>query len=126
MEIQYISHEHRMFFQEMLAQCRRNDVYHQSLFYLLGLSAETRAHISELFDFADDCINPDSLAAGWQTGGTTRICQFAFNLWNDFCGDVSGDGQASDMAAYTPGNLFCCEFARYFCEAVKIRFPEYF
>lgn len=126
MEIQYISDEHRMFYEKMLEQCHNNDVYHRSLFYLLGLSAETRAHIGELFDFSDDSINPESLTAGWQTGGTTRICQFAFNLWNDFCGDTFGDGHLSDVGAYTPGNLFCCEFARYFCEAVKIRFPEYF
>lgn len=126
MEIQFISDEHKTFYDEMLAKCPRNNVYHRALFYLLGLSEETRSHINTLFDFTEDSIKFDGLTAGWQTGGTTRICQLAFNLWNDFCGDISGDGLMADVTAYTPGNLFCCEFARYFCEAIKIRFPEYF
>ena len=30
-----------------------------------------------------------------------------------------------DGEARTPDNLFCCEFAPYFYEAVKLRYPEY-
>lgn len=27
--------------------------------------------------------------------------------------------------AYSPEDLFCCEFAPYFMEGIKIRYPEY-
>lgn len=55
---------------------------------------------------------------GWQTSGTVRVCQLAFNLWNGYSGERQGD-------EFTPNDLFCCEFAPYFMEGIKIRYPEY-
>ena len=55
---------------------------------------------------------------GWQTSGTVRVCRLAFNLWNGYT-----DPEHSN--AYSPEDLFCCEFAPYFMEGVKIRYPEY-
>ena len=35
------------------------------------------------------------------------------------------DPETAEAEAFTPDNLFCCEFAPYFYEAVKLRYPEY-
>ena len=47
-----------------------------------------------------------------------RVCRLAFNLWNGYT-----DPEHSN--AYSPEDLFCCEFAPYFMEGVKIRYPKY-
>ena len=71
-------------------------------------------------------IRPAALEKGWQTGGTARIVRMAFNLWNGWCYESEEEAQDGRMSeAFTPDNLFCCEFAPYFYEAVKLRYPEY-
>ncbi len=118
MEIRFISDEHRNFYEKILARCRIQDSYHKALIYLLGLTADTQNHISLLFDFDEDQIIEDGLNQGWQTGSSTKICRLAFNLWNGYTDQTT--------MGYTPEDLFCCEFAEYFFEAIKLRFPEYF
>ena len=50
----------------------------------------------------------------------------AFNLWNGWCYESEEDAQEGRTSdTFTPDNLFCCEFAPYFYEAVKLRYPEY-
>ena len=71
-------------------------------------------------------IRPAALGEGWQTGSTARIVRMAFNLWNGWCYESEEDAQEGRMSeAFTPDNLFFCEFASYFYEAVKLRYPEY-
>lgn len=118
MEIKFISDEHKAFYEEKLSHSRRIDSYHQAFFYLIGLTDDTRRHVSTLFDFDDDMIAPENINAGWQTGSTTRVCRLAFNLWGDYADP--------DPKLYTPSELFCCEFAEYFCEAIKLRYPKCF
>ena len=84
----------------------------------MGIAPETRANIRRMFDFKQDCIDPEGMHGGWQTSGTVRVCRLAFNLWNGYT-----DPDHSN--AYSPEDLFCCEFAPYFMEGVKIRYPEY-
>lgn len=117
-EIHFKSEEHRSFYFAMLDRCRVDDCYHRAFFYVAGLSAETRTHIGSLFDFSEDCIRPAGLRGSWQTSGTTRICRMAFNLWN-------GHTQTRDCRAYTPYELFCCEYAPHFMEGIRLRYPEY-
>ena len=116
-EPRFHSREHRDFYFEMLDKCRVNDSYHRAFFYVMGLSAETRAHIGNLFDFKEDCIRPAGLRSGWQTSGTMRICRMAFNLWN-------GHTETKERAAYTPYELFSCWCAPYFFEGIRLRYPE--
>lgn len=118
MEIKFISDAHKDFYEKMMQRSRKQDSYHRALFYLIGLTDDTRTHVLSLFDFGEDSIIPDGLNAGWHTGGSIRICRLAFNLWNGFEDPVT--------LGYTPDDLFCCEFAGYFFEAIKLRFPEYF
>ena len=102
------------------------DPYYRALVYLLGMAAETRAHFSRCFDGETRTIRPAALGEGWQTGGTMRIVRMAFNLWNGWCYESEEDAQEGRISdAFTPDDLFCCEFAPYFYEAVKLRYPEY-
>lgn len=109
-EIKFSSKAHRDFFVEMMGKCRKNDTYHRAFFYVMGIAPETRANINRMFDFKNDWIMPEGMHGGWQTSGTVRVCQLAFNLWNGYSGERQGD-------EFTPNDLFCCEFAPYFMEA---------
>lgn len=99
-------------------KCRVNDCYHRAFFYVMGIASETRANIKQMFDFKNDCIVPEGMRGGWQTSGTVKVCHLAFNLWNGYSEDRRGD-------EYTPNDLFCCEYAPYFMEGIKVRYPEY-
>ena len=85
-----------------------------ALIYILTAVPALRNNIDACFNFEKDEIKPESLAAGWQTSGTTKLTRFAYNLWNG-CDDKS----------CTPYDLFDCSFAPYMYEAVKLRYPEY-
>lgn len=84
----------------------------------MGIAGETRKNINQMFDFKTDCIIPEGMHGGWQTSGTVKVCHLAFNLWNGYT-----DKERSQD--FTPEDLFCCEFAPYFMEGIKVRYPEY-
>ena len=106
--IRFRSAAHRDFFLENMMKCRVNDCYHRAFFYVMGIASETRAN----------CIEPEGMHGGWQTSGTVKVCHLAFNLWNGY----TDKERPQD---FTPEDLFCCEFAPYFMEGIKVRYPEY-
>ena len=65
--------------------------------------------------------------------GLQFSCQFcsskAFNLYcngTPSVGDYEAEeDQLKECQYYTVEDLFCCGYARYFWEAIKIRYPEY-
>ncbi len=114
----FASKEHKDFYTQMLTKAKNDDSYHRALFYTMGICTETRRNIDTLFNFKEKCIEPEGLHAGWQTSGTDRLCRLAFNLWN-------GWTEEKNEQTSTPYELFNCEFAPYFFEAVKLRYPEY-
>ena len=58
---------HRDFFLENMMKCRVNDCYHRAFFYVMGIASETRANINQMFNFKEDCIEPEvCTAAGRQ------------------------------------------------------------
>ena len=116
--LRFASPEHRDFFLDMMSEARRNDCYHRAFFYVMGIAPETRSNIRQMFDFKQDCIEPDGMNGGWQTSGTVKVCHLAFNLSNGY----SEEGRER---YFTPEELFCCEFAAYFMEGMKVRYPEY-
>ena len=61
--IRFASPEHRDFFLDMMGEARRNDCYHRAFFYVMGIAPETRANIRQMFDFKQDCIDPEGPAA---------------------------------------------------------------
>ena len=117
-EIKFISKQHEQFYHAMLEKSGNTDSYHRAFFYVMGIAEETRANINQMFDFKKDHINPEGMHGGWQTSGTVRVCHLAFNLWNGYTEKEHKDD-------FTPYDLFCCEFAPYFIEGIKLKYPEY-
>lgn len=59
--LRFASPEHRDFFLDMMSEARRNDCYHRAFFYVMGIAPETRSNIRQMFDFKQDCIEPDGM-----------------------------------------------------------------
>lgn len=110
--------EHESFYYRMLDDRKCSDGYHRALFYTLGISRDTRSHIHDLFDFSNGGIKPIGLTASWQTGSSMRVCRLAFNLWN-------GWAEKGEERYSTPHELFDCNYAPYFFEAIHLRYPDY-
>lgn len=126
--ITFKDHEHELFYRSCLPKCRQQDVYHKALVYCLGISGDTRRNIGRIFDFAKGRVKPKCLEEGWVTSGGARVVRMAFNL---FCNGtpsayaLEGDEKVKECQRYTVEDLFCCEYAVYFWEAVRLRYPEY-
>lgn len=116
MQLRFKDSQHEKFFLECMAHSKKDDSYHRTIFYTLGINPDTRNHIHDVFDFKNDRIKPDGLNEGWQTSGSLKTTLFAFNMWN---------GYADETLPSTPYDLFCCESAPYFFEAIKLKYPEY-
>ena len=116
--IRFSSDAHKHFFFEQLNKSGCADCYHQALFYVLGLNADTRQHINRLFDYKERTIRVEGLNEGWQTSGSQRLCRLAFNLWN-------GYAEPGEECSSTPYNLFDCGYAPYMLDGIRLRYPEY-
>lgn len=129
-DILFYDDEHEKFFFDMLAKVRYQDVYHMALCYCLGISPDTRRNFDQIYDIKTGCVKPECLQEGWQTSGTTKIVRMAFNLYCNGTPSVleltDPDDQLQECQLYTAESLFCCSYAPYFVQAVKLRYPEYF
>lgn len=127
--ITFKSAAHKDFYLEYLPQCRYQDVYHKALVYCLGIDTDTRNHVNRIYDFKSGYVKPKCLNEGWQTSGSMRIVRMAFNLYCNGTPSVfdieDAEGQLRECGCYTVEDLFCCGYAKYFWEAIKIRYPEY-
>ena len=111
----FISEAHEKFYYEKLKEVRYQDEYHMALCYCLGINSDTRKHIDSIYSFETGCVRPECLQASWQTSGSMKVVRMAFNLYCN--GTPSVDEDTTE--------LFCCEYAPYFWQAVQIRYPEY-
>lgn len=129
--ITFKNKEHEKFYQKYLSKCRYQDVYYKALVYCLGIDRDTRDHVKQIYDFQTGCVKPECLQEGWQTSGSVKIIRMAFNLYCNGTPSIYNfedsdlEGQLQECSLYTVEELFCCGYARYFWEAVKIRYPEY-
>lgn len=77
------------------------------------------------------CVKPECRQEDWQTSSSVKIIRMAFNLYCNGTPSIYNfedsdlEGQLQECSLYTVEELFCCGYARYFWEAVKIRYPEY-
>ena len=112
-----------------IVRCRYEEVYHHALIYCLGFSETTRRNIDSIYDFATGCIKTECLCEDWQTSGSIRIVRLAFCLYCEGTPSVNDmedvDSKLAECREYTVGQIFCCEYAKYFLEAIKLRYPEY-
>ena len=127
-EIVFKDQEHEMFYMNVLPRCKQQDEYHKALVYCLGISRDTRQNIERIFDFEEGLVKVECLEEGWVTSGSAKVIRMAFNL---FCGGTpsayafKGNEKIKECQRYTVDELFCCGYAMYFWEAVKVRYPEY-
>ena len=128
-EILFKNQEHENFFYNAVFQCRYQDVYHQALCYCMGITSDTRANAKRIYDFETGCINPECLKDGWQTSGSGRIVLLAFNLYTDGTPSVDSYNDIGDQVRacreYSVSDIFCSGDARYFWQAIRLRYPEY-
>lgn len=98
-----------------------NDVYKLALAYLFTADTVCSEHIEELYNFEDDCIEPTAINYSWQTSTSLKTTRLAYNLYTGsslWCPE-------DEIYRLSVVDIFCCELASYYLEAVKIRYPEY-
>ena len=124
----FIDNEHEKFFRQKYNKLNENgkkDVYYLSLLYTLGICETTREHFDEIFEMGEG-INIDCLHSAWQTGTSAKVTRMAFSLWNRCMYDSKEDRENGIMSSYyNPSEIFCCSYAPFFYEAIKLRYPEY-
>lgn len=118
----FASVEHEKFFKEIVAQTHTDDdVYRKAMFYALGLTETTRAHVREIYDFEHRCPRFNVMRKAWQTSTSVQVTRLAFNLYNGH----DGSGKTDPAGDYSPYYLFACGLMEYMFEAIRIRYPEY-
>ena len=128
-KVKFIDNEHKRFFETKITEILKNkplDVYKTSLIYVLGICEITRKNFYEIFDVKKEEIQIEALKGAWQTSSSSKVTRLAFNLYSQWCYDSDDDCDKDIVSPeYNTSNIFCCSYAPYFYEGVKIRFPEY-
>jgi hypothetical protein len=128
--VHFVGEKHLSFFDQLLAgESNPNDPYAKALLYTLGICPDTRRNIGLLYDQKKQSIIPEAIYAGWQTSGSAKVTRLAFNLFTDNTPTAYSNMRAPpnvlEIKDYSVSNIFCCEYAPYFVEAIKLRYPEY-
>ncbi len=125
----FINKKHEKFYYEKLQQMRYQDCYHKALVYILGILEDTRNHFGQIYDIQSGCVKTECLHQGWQTSGSARAVRLAFNLYTNGMPSIddykSSREQVSECKEYSVSDIFCCSYAIYFWEGIKLRYPEY-
>ena len=128
MTINFINQEHYDFYKSKVQELNLyNDRERRALIYVLSLTANCRKNFKDCFE--GYYIKPDALKHPWVTSDDARAIRFGFGLFSDDLPTVdvcSANRRLREARRYNASDLFCCRLAPYFCEAIKIRYPEYF
>ena len=128
--MKFLNNEHKDFFLNKWERVKENgktDIYYKSLIYILSICETTRDHFNEIFDLDNGEVNLNSIQKGWQTSISLKVTRMALNLWNySLVYDSEVDIEKEQVSShYAPSEIFCCFYAPYFWEGIKIRYPEY-
>lgn len=125
--MKFVDSKHEDFYYEKLNEVKTSDVNYKALFYTLGICETTREHFDEIFDIKSRELNLDVLQKGWQTGTSMKVTRMAINLWShSLMYDSEEDLENEKLSDhYSVSEIFCCSYAPYFYEGIKIRYPEY-
>ena len=131
MTIRFISEEQRTFFVTKVGELGiTRDPYRLALVYAISLTENCRKHFNKCYNTSTRRICLDVFNSGWVTGTDIKAIRLGFCL---FAGRIPTVYSEKDFEKrfweafnYNPSELFCCELAPYFCEAIKIRYSEYF
>lgn len=117
MEIRFCNSEHEQRFQFVCNKMKSLDEYHLPVAYLIALDKIVYSHQNDVFDFVEDVIMLEGIYQAWQTGTTRNTTRLLYNLWNGHVDDNPCNSSVSE--------IFCCSYAPYYYEAVKLRYPDY-
>jgi hypothetical protein len=123
----FANYEHLEFYSKQSARLNP-DCYLKALIYTLGICSDTRRRFDLIYNVKDRCIVPETINSEWQTGGSLKVTRLAFQLFTDtapsafLCPD---NPDVVECKRYSVSDIFCCGFAPYFTEAIKLRYPEY-
>lgn len=124
--MKFLDNEHKQFYEQKLKETGKSDVYRRALIYTLAICPVTRKHFKDIFDVKNGEININSINAPYQTGSSVKVTRLAFSLWNRCNYDSEEDIENNKLSNYyNVSEIFCCSYAPYFYEAIKIRYPEY-
>lgn len=131
-EPMFASKEHYEFFKQTCERLNA-DCYLKALIYTVGISEDTRSRWSSFYDEKERTIKPEVINSGWQTSGSVRITRLAFQLFTDstptaieYDKDDNPQYSFKECQLYSVSDTFCCSYAPFFVEAVKLRYPDYF
>lgn len=127
--IRFADNRHLEFYAEQ-EDTLNPDCYLKALIYTLGVCDDTRRRFDSMYDVKKRRIVPEALHAEWQTGSSTKVTRLAFNLFTDlpataYNGTGTGKPDFDECMRYSVSDIFCCSYALYFVEAIKLRYPEY-
>ena len=128
----FADNEHLDFYAEQTGRLKP-DCYLKALIYTLGICGDTRCRFDSIYDAKKRRIAPETLYAEWQTGGSMKVTRLAFQLFTDTVPTALTYDDAKDRVVedfdeckkYSVSDIFCCGFAPYFVEAIRLRYPEY-
>jgi hypothetical protein len=126
-KLHFTENEHLKFYAEQLTKLNP-DCYLKALIYALGICSTTRRRFGSLYNFKDRCIVPEAVNTAWQTSSSLKVTRLAFQLFTDgmpsafLCPDQP---DVDECKRYSVSDIFCCGYAPFFIEAIKLRYPEY-
>ena len=125
----FMDEEHKRFFTKNLPKCSDFDVYLMALIYCLGIDRTVREHFEKVYDLKNGEIQTEVLQEGWQTSGSKRAIRLAFNLYTSGIASVDDyedeEEKLDECRSYAVEEIFCCGYAPYFWQAVRLRYPEF-
>lgn len=120
--MKFRNQEHKDRFNALLGQMTSNDSYHQAVAYLMTLDDVLNKHIGEIYNFDYRTIDGKLFKVGWMTSTSVKTYRLLLNLWNGVYND-SRTLRAESSKYYVPDEIFNSDYAPYYWEAIKLRFP---
>ena len=127
--MKFIDKEHEKFWKVnilLLQEYGKENSYYKALIYTLGICETTRNNFNKICNLRTGEINIDSINAKYQTSTSLKVTRMAFSLFNGCNYDSEKDVENGKISPnYNVSDIFCCSYAPYFFEAIKIKYPEY-
>lgn len=129
--MKFYDEEHKLFYKGKVAELENlkcNNSYYRALVYALSLSPETRKNFAKIFDIENGEINIDILQENiWFERDSKNIIRLAFNLFNGCIYESLENAENKKISKnYGIDTIFASKYAKYFVEAIKLKYPEYF
>lgn len=129
--MKFMDESHKKFVEGCLAHAGQPDIYHVSLFYVLGISDVCKQHIDELYDWESNCVKLFKKNPSWITGTSLKFIRLAYNLFSDGCPtaiDIKDpEERCYELLGYSPTAILSGlepQAFVYCLEGISIRYME--